>query len=142
MTPRDSRIIAELDFRAFGNVDAWEEGDYRDALIEGVNVWGVRLGRWRVIGSLGLTMDSPEDAYIFSVSTDPEFAGRGIATSLIEHAAGWATEAGARRLVLDVRESNLRAQRLYEHVGFNRFGTGEWFYSDEDSVKMERLLRR
>lgn len=55
---------------------------------------------------------------------------RGVARALMDRARGFATEAGALRLILETAEDNHAAQALYESLGYVR-ETGERHYSLE-----------
>jgi ribosomal protein S18 acetylase RimI-like enzyme len=49
---------------------------------------------------------------------DPRARGRGVGDALVGKVVQWARAQGARRVVLDVRESNLPAIGLYARHGF------------------------
>lgn len=57
---------------------------------------------------------------LISMWIAPSMRRHGVGAQLIEHVAAWATDAGARVLVLDVVESNRAAIALYERAGFVR----------------------
>src|SRR2546428_6425376 len=64
-------------------------------------------------------------------------AGRG-GPRLRQRFSGVSGEAGAEWLTLEVRVSNLGAQKLYEKFGFRRAGIRRHYYSDnnEDALIM------
>jgi ribosomal-protein-alanine N-acetyltransferase len=55
---------------------------------------------------------------------------QGIGSALLEELSKAARQAGAKRILLDVRESNSPARRLYEKLGFRRDGERSSYYSD------------
>jgi N-acetylglutamate synthase len=57
-------------------------------------------------------------AGLFCMATRPEARGRGVATAMARHGAGWAAGHGARHLYLQVEEDNRPALRLYTRLGF------------------------
>lgn len=70
---------------------------------------------------------------------------RGVADSLMRALLDQAGRAGASRIFLEVRESNLPARRLYEKHGFGDTGRRRSYYRDppEDAILYARsLLRR
>lgn len=59
-----------------------------------------------------------------SFMVDPARSGRGVGRALCEEALRWAKEAGFRAMQFNaVVESNTRAVRLYESLGFRVIGT-------------------
>jgi ribosomal protein S18 acetylase RimI-like enzyme len=59
-----------------------------------------------------------DDYTIQMLAVLPEVRRQGVATRLMEHAAGEARSRGLKRLVLDVLVDNVGARRFYEAVGF------------------------
>jgi ribosomal protein S18 acetylase RimI-like enzyme len=57
-------------------------------------------------------------AGVFCMATRPQARRRGVATAVLQHAAGWAADQGAHHLYLQVEEHNLPALRLYRRFGF------------------------
>jgi ribosomal protein S18 acetylase RimI-like enzyme len=82
-------------------------------------------GRWfgafvddQLVAQMGLLRTEPGMARFQSVETDPDHRRRGIAGSLLHHAAGYGfAELGARRLVI-VADPDYHAIELYRAVGF------------------------
>ncbi len=68
----------------------------------------------------------------------PELRRRGLGRRLLDRAIEEATGRGARRLFLEVRESNGGARRLYEAAGFQLDGVRRGYYTapTEDAVLM------
>jgi len=52
----------------------------------------------------------------------PEFRGEGLGTRMINAAEGQAKKMGVRLLWLSVFQGNERANRLYEKMGFRKYG--------------------
>jgi ribosomal protein S18 acetylase RimI-like enzyme len=81
-------------------------------------------GRWAgVVGAFPRV--DPRETQLISMWVDPELRGRGIAEQLIRAVAAWARERGSADVFLFAQETNVRAQRLYERVGFRPTGARE-----------------
>jgi ribosomal-protein-alanine N-acetyltransferase len=80
-----------------------------------------------------------EELRIMDVAVDPPARRRGLAGMLIRQALRSARESGARRAVLEVRESNVPARTLYERVGFRLVTRRTNYYNHpvEDAILME-----
>lgn len=83
-----------------------------------------------------------EEAELGDLAVAAEHRGRGLGRLLLEAALGAAARAGARRVFLEVRESNGAARRLYERACFETVGRRPRYYTRpvEDAVVMRRRL--
>jgi ribosomal-protein-alanine N-acetyltransferase len=65
-----------------------------------------------------------------------EFLGRGVANELLRALIQRAANGAASAILLEVRESNLPARRLYEKNGFREVGRRRVYYRDpvEDAI--------
>jgi ribosomal-protein-alanine N-acetyltransferase len=73
---------------------------------------------------------------IENVVVAAEFLRRGIAQELVRTLIELAENEAASAILLEVRESNLPARRLYEKHGFREVGRRRMYYSDpaEDAI--------
>lgn len=77
-----------------------------------------------------------EEWEIENVVVDADRRRQGIARTLIGELTGAAGSAGALSVILEVRESNLPAVRLYENMGFKEDGRRRDYYQNpaEDAL--------
>lgn len=90
-----------------------------------------------IVGYAGLWLMTDE-AHITTIAVDPDFQGNGIGELLVVALIDRAQQIGARWLTLEVRVSNLGAQKLYEKYTFKEMGLRRRYYSDngEDALVM------
>lgn len=89
-----------------------------------------------VVGYAGFWSVSGE-MHITTLAVDTDFQRRGIARALLEHSMERARALGCREATLEVRESNIQAQRLYAGYGFLAAGRRKRYYPDgEDALIM------
>ena len=71
----------------------------------------------------------------------PEDRRQGLGERLSVHWLAWAAHRGATEAVLEVRHSNLAAQKLYERMGFRVEGCRRGYYRSptEDALLMRRF---
>jgi len=83
---------------------------------------------WRVAGSFHLA----------NVAVRRDWRGKGVGRALVEDAVAEARAAGALRVTLEVRKSNLPARALYRKLGFVAVGLKKNYYrrEREDAVVM------
>ena len=79
-----------------------------------------------------------DEAHIATLAIHPDYRGQGIARGLIELVLVEAHQMGARRVMLEVRTSNLAAQGLYKQFGFEVVHRRRRYYVDnkEDALLM------
>jgi len=93
----------------------------------GVVVLVARLGG-RVVGHATVVFGEsafveyarPGEAWLRMVAVDPAVHGRGVGTSLVQHALQLARERGLGEMWLYTQPVMLAAQHLYERLGFHR----------------------
>ena len=75
---------------------------------------------------------------IHNIAVHVDFRHQGIARLLLGRVLSQAKAQSATRVMLEVRKSNLPAQKLYESVGFSITGIRKGYYSDdsEDALAM------
>lgn len=74
---------------------------------------------------------------ILNIAVDFPHRGQGVAKKLVLHAVSTAVKAGARKIVLDVRKSNMAAIQLYQSLRFSITQVRKSFYSNgEDAYGM------
>lgn len=90
-----------------------------------------------VVGYAGL-MFTGDDAHVTTIAVDPSWHRAKVATRLLLALAREAMARGARNLTLEVRVSNVAAQKLYEAFGFLPAGVRKNYYveTNEDALVM------
>jgi [ribosomal protein S18]-alanine N-acetyltransferase len=85
-------------------------------------------GMWKVI----------DEGHITNIAVHPGFRGNGIGSLLMEKLIGLAKDEEVTSMTLEVRRSNLIAQKLYTKYGFLPGGVRKSYYSDngEDAIIM------
>ncbi|MDH2909071.1 MAG: ribosomal protein S18-alanine N-acetyltransferase [Candidatus Eremiobacteraeota bacterium] len=73
-----------------------------------------------------------EDSHVTTIAVDPELRGCRYGERMMSHLLDTAIELGAAWMTLEVRESNLSAQRLYQKYGFTTVTTRKAYYSDNN----------
>ena len=105
---------------------------------------GNRLARYlvarseeRVVGFAGIWM-MVDEAHITTFGVHPDWRRQAIGRQLLLNLAEVSIALGARRMTLEVRESNVVAQALYRAFGFDTVGRRRAYYTDdgEDALVM------
>ncbi|MGI8755515.1 MAG: ribosomal protein S18-alanine N-acetyltransferase [Acidimicrobiales bacterium] len=115
----------------------WSSRLFEDELDRSGRVYRVARVGEQVVGYAGVLM-IVDDGHVATVSVDPTWQRRGIATALMADVIGGALALGANQLTLEVRASNAGAQALYRRFGFAPAGARQAYYADngEDALIM------
>jgi len=124
----------------------WPANAFRHELTQNKNAhYIVAKEGDHIVGYAGLWL-SLDEAHITTFAVLPEYRRRKIGERMLLSIFERAERLGAEWLTLEVRASNLPAQRLYEKYGFRPAGIRRHYYSDnnEDAIIMwtERLRDR
>lgn len=124
----------------------WPVSAFRHELTQNRNArYIIARSEGQIVGYAGLWL-MVDEAHITTFAVHPEFRRRRIGERMLQRLFEIAEEVGAEWLTLEVRGSNLAAQKLYQKYGFRRAGIRRRYYSDngEDALVMwtDRLRDR
>ncbi|TMO74488.1 ribosomal-protein-alanine N-acetyltransferase [Pseudoalteromonas sp. S3785] len=75
------------------------------------------------------------DFTLMDICVAPSKQGKGIARQLLSQFIEYGEQQNAENLFLEVRESNARAIKLYEHAGFTQMSVRKNYYPSDDVTK-------
>lgn len=108
--------------------ECWGEQQVKNQL---VNPRCLNLGVSTVEGLVGFAFVSSvlDEAELYQIAILPSVQGRGVATGVLHELVKRLQSLGITRLMLEVRESNIAAIRLYESFGFVLDGRRKGYYA-------------
>jgi ribosomal-protein-alanine N-acetyltransferase len=139
MTAADLDDVLDIERHSFPS--AWSRESYAREIRNRNSYYFVARYREELVGYAGMWVIADE-AHITTLAVHPSRRRRGLGTRLLLHLLEAAKRRGANRVTLEVRESNLAAQALYEKSGFRRRGFLHGYYGDtgENGVVMWKAL--
>ena len=117
--------VMAIEVRAYTH--PWTPGIFRDCLSVGYSAWVVCDEDGAVVAYALMTMAAGE-AHILNLCVAPEQQRRGLGGFLLRHLQMIARAAGTQLMLLEVRRSNIAAQRLYAGFGFAQVGERRGYY--------------
>ncbi len=137
------RVASLLDAPALARIarDALPEGWSEDALRETLaRPAACALTTDPVVG-FALGWQIADEAEILTLAVSEEFRGQGLGRALALELLARLRAAGARRVSLEVRSSNVAARALYASLGFAAEGMRAHYYRDgEDALLLGAAL--
>ena len=120
----------------------WTLGNFRDSIHAGHHCVLCCYGD--VIIGYGVVMMAADEAHLLNLTIASEWQGKGHGRALLLHFLSIAITQFARTFLLEVRPTNLAAQRLYADLGFQTIGVRRGYYpaqmGREDAIVMELKL--
>ncbi|RJN32225.1 ribosomal protein S18-alanine N-acetyltransferase [Nesterenkonia natronophila] len=148
MTAQDVPQASQLERRLFPH-DAWPERFFYDELAQAepsVEPHRATRAYWvaekgdRLLGYAGMMCVLPL-ADVQTLAVAPEAQGRGLGSHLLDLIEQEARRRGAEDLLLEVRQDNPRAQKLYLRSGFEQIHLRREYYPDGgDALIMRKRL--
>ena len=135
MEPSDLDRVCEIEEASFSmpwktdeseDLDILTE-DFEDLLVRTEANYLVILRDDYLIGTAGYTFNGFE-GYVNNVAIDPLYRGKGCSKVLMEALIEDGLKKGVKEFTLEVRVSNVPANRLYESLGFVSEGLRKNFY--------------
>lgn len=120
--------------------DPWSRQSFNESLKEeSVGSWVVETCN-RIIGYL-ITLWVEDEIHILNLAVDKEFRRQKIASRMLSTLQNIATEHGSSHFWLEVRSSNLVAQKFYTQHGFKPLGYRKGYYRNgEDALIMAKTI--
>ncbi|MBN1621708.1 MAG: ribosomal protein S18-alanine N-acetyltransferase [Endomicrobiales bacterium] len=95
---------------------------------------------YRIVGYTGYWKILNE-AHLTNLAIHPEYRGMGLGRKLLAYVINNVTQQDIEKILLEVRESNEAAKRLYISMGFNVTGLRPKYYGTENAVLMEKNIK-
>ena len=135
MNEADIQVLVSLEAESF--YDAWNENMLRNEISNQLTTYLIMEVAGKLVGYAGFWLVAGE-AQITRVAVLEAERGQGYGTRLTAALVNKAWELGAEAITLEVRESNLAAQRAYLTCGFASEGIRPNYYEDnhENAVIM------
>ena len=133
---RDLDAVCAIERRTFPL--PWTREQFRDLLTHSAGLgWIAARVDGRVVG-YAVGWVAADEAELADLAVSEALRNQGIGAVLVRAFAREAGVRGARRLYLEVRVSNERAQRFYERLGFGVVGRRTAYYRNprEDGLAM------
>ena len=81
-----------------------------------------------------------DEATLFNIAIEPQFQGRSFGYLLLQTLIEKLQQKGIATLWLEVRESNQKARRLYERLGFNEVDIRKNYYPTPDGKRENAVV--
>jgi len=137
MGSADLPVVAALE--ALVHSHPWSMGNFRDSLAAGHCCVVAEAGG--ALAGYGVLMMGVEEAQLLNISVAQAWRRQGVGSSLWRHFLEQSRALGALQLQLEVRESNLPAQKFYARLGCVEVGRRRAYYPAANGREDALLLQ-
>lgn len=134
---RTSHIYDVLNIEELSFPKPWTRKMFEREICMPISQFFVARHQYRIIGYVGY-WEVDNEAHIVNLAVHPKFRRRGFGKSIMEFLLKNASKKGLSKVLLEVRQTNTAAQRLYESKGFSIVGFRPKYYKNEAAFLMER----
>ncbi|CAJ1225927.1 ribosomal protein S18-alanine N-acetyltransferase [Lactiplantibacillus xiangfangensis] len=132
-------ICYQLSAAAYPNGAPWRQATFMADIEAPQSRYHVMLADKRPVGFVSCTIVLDE-VEITNIAVHPDFQRHGLARQLLQTCLAALTTNG--QIFLEVRPSNVAAQKLYRQFGFEQIATRRRYYHDpvEDAWIMRKII--
>ncbi len=139
----DARLDEVMAIEQSAYAHPWSRGNFSDSVRSGYQAQLLVAGD-TLLGYF-VAMKGVDEVHLLNITVAPAWQGQGWGRVMLDALAVWSRGQGAQWLWLEVRVSNTRALRIYEHHGYRRVGDRRGYYpaghgQREDAVVMSFKL--
>lgn len=120
----------------------WSLANFADSLKAGY-LCRVMEENLTILG-YSILMIGPDESHILTLGINPDWQRRGLGEKMLHYLIDLSAKHSAKSVLLDVRESNQGAARLYRQLGFEQIGRRKEYYpamcGREDALVMQLRL--
>lgn len=134
----DIRRVMEIEEQSFLDGDA---GLYLELYEEWPEGFMVAEKENKVIGFVVMVLTPEGEGRVFALAVDSRYRAGGVGRTLLKAAFAVLRKMKIWYVLLEVRVSNVVAQRLYGSMGFAEIGFVPFYYKDgEGAIEMRKML--
>ena len=139
MTAEHIGDVVSISAGCFGS-EAWSETAMSDELSNPNAFNLVCIDEKNTVVAFGGLRNNLGECYVTNIAVRSDFRRQGAASAILTEMLDYAKKCNALFLTLEVRKSNISAQKLYEAFGFSVAGHRKNFYTHptEDAVIMTK----
>lgn len=140
ITPADLPEICHIESLCFTQ-DCFNKRQFKYLITQAKSIHFVVLAKGKVCAYCIALIRNPSVLRIYDIATMPSMAGKGMGSILLETVEEQGRKKGFIKIILEVRDDNIQAQRFYRKHGYQAFATYDNYYQDGCmAIRMVKIL--
>ncbi|NBI12689.1 ribosomal protein S18-alanine N-acetyltransferase [[Haemophilus] felis] len=107
---------------------------------QGENYLNLKYVQGHQIIAFAICQTVLDEATLFNIAVAPAQQGKGVGRALLQALIAQLKQKSIATLWLEVRQSNLKAQKLYEDLGFNQVDVRKNYYPTTDGKRENAIV--
>ncbi|MFW5451879.1 MAG: ribosomal protein S18-alanine N-acetyltransferase [Methylophagaceae bacterium] len=128
MQQQDIAEVVAIEVAA--NQFPWSHKNFEDCLKAGYQSW-VFVDESKQILGYTVVQQIVDEVHLLNICVNPSVQKQGFGREILEYVIDFATNKSLVLIVLEVRRSNRRAQKMYLRAGFNEMSVRRAYYPAE-----------
>jgi ribosomal-protein-alanine N-acetyltransferase len=120
----------------------WSRANFVDSLASGYDAWVLRDADTDDLAGYFLLMYAYDEAHLLDVAVAAPRQGSGVGRYLLDRIAARARAQRMASILLEVRPSNERALRVYQHYGYAEIGRRKGYYPAHEGRREDAIVMR
>lgn len=125
MTSADLDAVMAIEEAVYSH--PWTRGNFQDSLYSNYQAQTLRAAGGELLGYF-LVMLAVEEAHLLNISVAARYQHQGLGRLLLDQATATARQHHMQTMLLEVRESNGHAAKVYRQYGFVEIGRRKNYY--------------
>lgn len=132
MTMEDVDAVVAIEDTIYSH--PWTRGNFVDSLYSNYQAQTLRTAEGELLGYF-LVMLAVEEAHLLNISVAAQHQHQGLGQLLLNQSTALARKHAMQTMLLEVRESNLHAIKVYLRYGFSEIGRRKNYYPAEGNTR-------
>ncbi|KAF1041761.1 MAG: Ribosomal-protein-alanine acetyltransferase [Herbaspirillum frisingense] len=132
MTVEEIDAVVEIENAVYSH--PWTRGNFVDSLYSGYQAQTLRDASNQLLGYF-LVMLAVEEAHLLNISVAAAHQHKGLGRMLLDQSTAVGRRHAMRTMLLEVRESNTHAIKVYKRYGFSEIGRRKNYYPAANNAR-------
>ncbi|WP_223827327.1 ribosomal protein S18-alanine N-acetyltransferase [Undibacterium oligocarboniphilum] len=139
LKPADLDEILAIEEAAYSH--PWSRGNFSDSFANGDTAWGLRNAASELVGYF-FVMPVVDELHLLNFAIQVENQRQGLGRIMLRYLLDYARARHMDSVLLEVRQSNVRAIQIYLADGFQEIGRRKGYYPSANQTREDAIVMR
>ncbi|MDT8370673.1 MAG: ribosomal protein S18-alanine N-acetyltransferase [Gammaproteobacteria bacterium] len=135
----ESDIAEVTNIEQQANMFPWSRKHFESSLKAGHQAWVFCNDQNQILG-FTIVQQILDETHLLNICVKPTVQGRGYGREILNYVIEFSNSISSNIILLEVRQTNLRAQQLYLNSGFNEIAVRKNYYPSDNGCEDAILM--